>query len=129
MEKREGIKHYGSAMIRGLILSAVLSAFLILAVAFVMMKFSPGDTLTGWMVFGIYFFASLSGGTAAGRRAGSRRFVWGLCLGILYYLGWLLLSLSTVKSVPTDLTHAWITGGICMLGGMAGGILSGLFAK
>lgn len=106
--------------------TAVVCSFLItvlflVLVAFVALKAGLGENVISGMMMVIYVLAPAVGGFVLGKKRKVNRFLWGLCVGIVYFIVYVILALLT-KTVPfTDI--AWVAVPVC-LGGMAGGMLS-----
>jgi len=117
MEQKRLLKEIGMAV--GL--SFLITIFFLVVVAFLMFKAGLGeDTVSKIMIVG-YVFAPAVGGFLLGKKRKVSRFLWGLCVGIVYFLVYALIAVCT-KDVPiTDIL--WVAVPVC-LGGMAGGMLS-----
>ena len=98
-------------------------SLLILAVLLYKLDLGEGQITAGIVI--IYILSCFFGGFLLGRQAESRRFLWGLVLGGVYFLLLLLISgllepgnLAGGKTMLTSLF-------LCLGGGMLGGMLAG----
>ena len=93
-----------------LLFCAILTGILLLLLAFLMyrLRFSEGIVTV----------------CITGKREGSRKFLWGLLAGSIYFI--ILLILSMVMKTPGDLStiHTLTVLALCAGGGMLGGMLS-----
>ena len=76
-------------MIRALaaaqVLAWLITAALLLAMAFVMWKFQPDMSKMQLGIYGIYVLSCLFAGRYTGKRGAHRKFLWGMCSGMLYF--------------------------------------------
>ena len=109
---------------RSLLVSYLLSALFLtlLALALFQMKLSPSAVSGG--VYAVYGLSCFIGGVLAGKGSGSRRFFWGLCSGLLYFLILALMSLLLNGSLGEDSGRLPLILGICAACGTVGGMIS-----
>lgn len=108
---------------KAMVLSCMVSVLLIVVTAFVMLK--TGFSLNSAKVISgiIYFMSSFSAGFVMGKVMETRKYIWGICCGVTYFL--IIFALSAVMeggaAIGIGVFTAFIisiTGG--MLGGMVG---------
>ena len=75
------------------------------------------EDVLGWLIV-------LIGGIIIGKITQTRRFIWGISLGIFYFLLLLLITLGVYRTVSTDMVNLITTWILCVGGGMIGGMLS-----
>ena len=75
-------------------------------------------------IVAIYIAATLIGGLAAGKMAKSRRFLWGLMTGVLYFVLLILITLGVYRTLDGSGIHMATTFVLCAGGGMIGGMIS-----
>ena len=68
--------------------------------------------------------STFSGGFVIGKLAGVKKFLWGLLLGIMYFVLLLLISLGIYHSLQSDMMNLVTTFLLCAGGGMLGGMVS-----
>ena len=71
-----------------------------------------------------YVISTFSGGFVIGKLAGVKKFLWGLLLGIMYFVLLLLISLGIYHSLQSDMMNLVTTFLLCAGGGMLGGMVS-----
>lgn len=107
-----------------LILAYVVTGFMLLLVALLLYKVRLSAKAVAVSIILIYIIATFLAGFLAGKKLKSRKFMWGLLLGISYFLILVLISLAVNHSV-SDLTNSLLTTLLlCAGGGMLGGMLS-----
>lgn len=98
------------------------AALLVLALLLYKMQLSENIVSVGIMV--IYVIAGLLGGFVAGKRMKTRRFLWGVLMGAVYFLVLLAGSFILNRGITSDLLHVVTTLVMCMAAGMIGGMIS-----
>ena len=112
------------SMLRSLILSYLLSALLLVILAFALYRLRLKEGQVNLMVFGIYFAACFLGGLAAGKGMKRRRLFWGFLAGLAYFLALFAVSWVMNRGSAIDLEHSATVLGLGVLGGTLGGIVS-----
>ncbi|MDO4329311.1 MAG: TIGR04086 family membrane protein [Lachnospiraceae bacterium] len=109
---------------RSLFFSYLLSALLLTALAFGLfqLKLAPSRVAAG--VYGIYAVSCFLGGLLAGKGLKSRKFFWGLLIGLLYFLLLALMSFLFNKGLRNDTAALTRVLGICAVSGTVGGMIS-----
>ena len=109
----------GMKVLRALIFSYLVTGISLLILAVLLYKLDLGEgQITAGIVI-IYILSCFFGGFLLGRQAESRRFLWGLVLGLLLISG--LLEPGNLAGGKTMLTSLFL----CLGGGMLGGMLAG----
>lgn len=107
-----------------LVLSYVLTACLLLLLAFILYKFRIPESIVNIAVIVIYIGVTFAAGFIAGKYYKVKKFLWGLVLGSVYFLILVLVSLIGGVSdtvIGSGVVTTWI---LCAGGGMLGGMLS-----
>lgn len=107
-----------------LVLSYVLTACLLLLLAFILYKFRISESIVNIAVIVIYISVTFAAGFIAGKYYKVKKFLWGLVLGSVYFLILVLISLIGGVSdavIGSGVVTTWI---LCAGGGMLGGMLS-----
>lgn len=107
-----------------LVLSYVLTACLLLLLAFILYKFRISESIVNIAVIVIYIGVTFAAGFIAGKYYKVKKFLWGLVLGSVYFLILVLVSLIGGVSdavIGSGVVTTWI---LCAGGGMLGGMLS-----
>ena len=111
-------------MLKSLLFSYVLTAGLLLLLALMLYRFSLQEKIVNIGIIVIYIAVTFFAGLLVGKRAGSRKFLWGLLMGTLYFAVLALVSLAVNRSI-SDVASNFVTV-FCLCGGsgMLGGMLS-----
>lgn len=125
--EHQGTKKSGGVivtMLKCLLVSYVLTALLLLALAGALWKLGLGERLVCGAVIVIYVAATLAGGFLAGKCRESRKFLWGLLTGIAYFTVLAVMSLVVNGEMSALGDSFFTTLVLCAGGGMLGGMLS-----
>lgn len=113
-----------SAILKSLVLSYIITALLLLFLAFLLFQFRLDEGKAAIGIIIIYLLSCFAGGFFAGKKCGSRKFLWGLAVGCIYFFVLLAVSALTEKGLSAQpgqiVTTFLLAGG----GGMLGGMLS-----
>lgn len=100
----------------------ILTAGLLLLLAFMLYRFSLSEKVVSICIIAIYIAVTFLAGLIAGKRAGRKRFLWGLAMGLTYYA--ILVIVSVIMNRGTEeiagnmLTVFFLCAGSGMMGGM-----------
>lgn len=124
MIKRLAVSSRITFILKTLFLSYLLTALLLLLLSLLLYRFSLSEKIVSAGITVIYVVANFLSGFLSGKREQTKRFLWGLLMGILYFV--LLSAISLVVNADTvSLGSGFITTLIlCCAGGMLGGMLS-----
>ena len=128
MEKKQiqnqGMEVKAIWILKALLCSYFVTGILLLLLAFLLYQFGldEGKITAGIMV--IYVLSTLVGGFVAGKLAKTRRFLWGILIGVLYFLLLLLISFGIYRGIQEGTSQILITWLLCIGGGMIGGMIS-----
>lgn len=106
-----------------LLLSYVLTVLLLLLLALLLYRLDLAVKIVSVGIIVIYVAASFLAGFLAGKKMGSRKFLWGLIMGSVYFLVLALISMAANQSaagVTDNFLKVYI---ICAGSGMLGGML------
>lgn len=107
-----------------LLFSYILTVGLLLFLALFLYRFGLAEKTVSIAIIFIYIIASLFAGFISGKKMGTRKFLWGLLAGVLYFTVLLCVSLVIehgAAGISGNLvTVFFICGGSGMLGGMLG---------
>lgn len=111
-------------ILKGLLISYLLTAGLLLLLALLLYRFSLSESVVSLCITGIYIVVTFLAGFLAGKREGARKFLWGLLMGVLYFMILVLVSLA-VNHGLSGLTASFFTVlALCAGSGMLGGMVS-----
>lgn len=111
-------------VVRTLLITYIISGLLMVALAFALYRFRLPESQINLGVNAIYIISCLVGGFIAGKVMKSRRFLWGLLTGILYFAALFLMSFLQNGGFTDGMIHIATVLGMCAGSGMAGGMLS-----
>ena len=114
----------GSVLLKALLVSYLVTAVLLLILTMLLYKLelSEGKVTVGIVVS--YVLSTFLGGLMAGRMLKTRKFLWGLVLGLCYFLLLLLISFGVYQGIHAGWQNALTTCVLCGAGGMLGGMIS-----
>ena len=104
--------------------SNILFLLKLLLLALFLYKFQLSEKIVSIAIIVIYVIAVFFAGFMTGKRMGSRKFLWGLAVGLAYFAVMALISLAVNHEFKDLGTHFFTTLSICAAGGMLGGMLS-----
>ena len=111
-------------LLKGLLFSYIITAFMLLILAFIMLKLdTPSIVISGGINLA-YIISAFAGGFFAGRRIEQKKFIWGMLLGLLYFVVLLLVSLMMNRVSPLPVGNMITVFVISVLSGMLGGMIS-----
>lgn len=124
MIKRLAVSSRITFILKNLLLAYLLTTGLLLLLSLLLYRFGLSEKIVSAGITGIYVIANFLSGFLAGKREQTKRFLWGLLMGLLYFV--LLTAISfIVNSSTVSLGSGFITTLIlCCAGGMLGGMLS-----
>lgn len=111
-------------LLKYLLISYVITAMLLIIMSFLLYWFdlSPGAVSVG--IIAVYVISCLVSGMLAGSRAGHHRFLFGLLMGLAYFLLLTLISM-IVDGSTFEIDRQFLTVlCLCSGGGMLGGMIS-----
>lgn len=110
--------------IKTLLLSYGMTAVLLTGLAFLMYQMKLGAAQASWGVTVIYLLACAVGGFLTGKRVGSRRLLWGLVSGGLYFVILWMLSLILGGGMQGEMQELLTALAACLAGSAVGAFLS-----
>lgn len=112
------------ALLKGLLFSYIVTAFLLLLLSFLMLKLDlPAVAISGGIILA-YIVSSFIGGFFVGKKTEQKKFLWGLMMGVFYFVVLLMISLLWNKVSPMPIGNLLTAFVICGISGMIGGMLS-----
>ena len=92
--------------------------------ALLLYRFDLSEKVVSGCIVGIYIIVTFLAGFLAGKREGSRKFLWGLLLGGLYFLILTVISLAVNQGMNEVSGNFFTVLILCCGTGMLGGMLS-----
>ncbi|OUP20271.1 hypothetical protein B5F29_06315 [Lachnoclostridium sp. An196] len=112
----------GVRVVKALLVSYLLTGGLLLLLAGLLYRFRLDEGKIQIGIILIYIVSCFAGGFLAGKMMKSRKFLWGVLLGLLYFLIMTLVSLAVNRGLQDGTTSYFTTFLLCMGGGMLGGM-------
>ena len=110
--------------IKGLLFSYIVTAFMLLLLSLLMLKLDlPGAVISGGVNLA-YILSTFVGGFFVGKKLEQKKFLWGLVMGVLYFLVLMLVCLMMNSNTPLPLGGLFTVLMICGLSGRFGGMIS-----
>ena len=110
--------------IKSILASYIVNGILLLVLTFFMYKFELNEKIVSAAIVGIYVVSTLIGGVIIGKLTKSKRYLWGMVLGILYFVLLLLITLGVYRTLNGDSVSIVTSLILCAGGGMTGGMIS-----
>lgn len=128
MEKKTGgrpeIEQRAADVIKALLCAYIVTGILLLVLTLLLYKAGLSEENVNAGIILTYVISTFSGGFVIGKLARVRKFLWGLLLGVVYFVLLLLISLGIYHSLQSDLMNLATTFLLCAGGGMLGGMIS-----
>lgn len=112
------------SLIKCLLAAWLLSGGALLLLALLLYRFQLSESVVSIGILAVYVLACLTAGILIGKCAQTRRFLWGLGIGILYFMILVLMTAAARQGFKDLGTHFFTTLMICAGSGMLGGMLS-----
>ncbi len=110
-------------VVKSLIISYIITGILLLLTALLLYRLEPQQSMVSVGILMIYVLSSFLGGILAGKGIRSRKFLWGLVTGTLYFI--MLLAASWMcGGIDAKAAEIITTMLLCLGGGMLGGMLA-----
>lgn len=111
-------------VLKAVIVVAVVTVVLLLLLAMMLFKFNMSDTAVMVGIFVIYVISNFTGGFVIGKVRGEKKFIWGIVVGIVFFISLTLLSLIVTGELYGSGLRAAGALAACVAGGMLGGMCS-----
>ncbi|MGL5258875.1 MAG: TIGR04086 family membrane protein [Lachnospiraceae bacterium] len=102
----------------------VVSIILLFVLAFILFKFSLTEYVVHLVIVGIYIISSFLSGFLLGKKMETKKYVWGLLEGVIYFGILIVLSMVFKQSIASISEQGISTFFICVVSGMLGGMIS-----
>lgn len=124
MEKKVRKDNQIMWILKSLLVSYGITGILLMLLAAALYKLNLNEGSVSAAVSAVYVVSNLMGGIMIGKLAKVRRFLWGLGLGILYFVLLLLITFGVYHTWNGDSVHLMTALVLCAGGGMAGAMIS-----
>ncbi|MCM1049706.1 MAG: TIGR04086 family membrane protein [Clostridiales bacterium] len=102
----------------------ILTAGLLLLLALMLYRFGLSEKVVSICIILIYIAVTFLAGFIAGKRAGEKKFIWGLVMGCIYFLILMAVSLIVNRGIEEPISRILTVFLMCSGSGMLGGMLS-----
>ena len=110
--------------LKSLLASYIVTGLLLLGLTFLVYRFELDEQVVVGSLVAIYVISTFVGGYIIGKLMGTRKFMWGLVAGAIYFGLLFLISYGIYREFNTNGLHSVTTVLLCVGGGMLGGMLS-----
>lgn len=111
-------------VIKCLLGAYVLTAGLLLLLAFLLYRFGLSEKVVSVCIIAIYILVTFFAGLLAGKREGKRKYLWGLAMGVLYFGILVVVSLVVNKGLEDVAGNMMTVFFLCAGSGALGGMLA-----
>lgn len=111
-------------ILKCLLISYLLTTGLLLLLALMLYRFELSEKIVSICIIGIYIIVTFLAGFLAGKREGSRKFLWGLLIGSLYFAILIVVSLVLNHGMEEVSRNFFTVLLLCCGSGMLGGMIS-----
>lgn len=112
------------SIMKALLAAYMITAVMLLLLALILYKLEPSAMVISVGIIFSYLFSSFIGGLIMGKSTKQKKFLWGMLLGVLYFVIILTVSVIMNKSVFEQIGSMVMVFAMCTLGGMLGGMVS-----
>ncbi len=124
MRTKDTAVSMGKAVGVSLFLMFAVSGALLLLLAFLLYQMELGEEVVKAGIIVIYIISGIAGGFLIGKMRREKKFLWGLCAGVIYFVLLFLISCAVNGGLPQDMVKVLTTLVLCTASGMAGGMIS-----
>jgi putative membrane protein (TIGR04086 family) len=111
------------ALLKGLLFSYIITAFILLLLSFLMLKLDLSSAVISGGINFAYILSAFIGGFFVGKKMEQKKFLWGLVMGVFYFIVLMLISLLMNRVTPLPMGSLLTVFIICGLSGMVGGMV------
>ena len=124
MKNRMGKGTQVIQIMKALLASYIVTGILLFILKLLLYKFEWDEQMITAGIIAIYVISTFAGGFILGKLKGTRKFLWGLIMGMLYFLLLFLISFGVYRSFDGNGTNVLTTLLLCAGGGMLGGMIA-----
>ena len=112
------------SLVKGLIAAYLITGILLLLLALLLYKLELDEGKVTIGIIVIYVLSCFIGGFFVGKKAGTQKFLWGMLLGVTYFLLLTAVSAVTEPGLASGFKGLLTSFIMCSGAGMLGGMLS-----
>lgn len=110
-------------IIKLLLVAYVITGVILAILALMLWKSSPSSAVVSGGILFAYVISCFVGGLLLGKKAGKRKYLWGILFGVIYFAVILVASLCLNGIVGEPVKNAVTVFALCCAGGMFGGMI------
>lgn len=122
--KQAGTERKAADMLKSLLCAYIVTGILLLVLTLLLYKAGLSEENINAGIILTYVISTFSGGFVIGKLTGTKKYLWGLLLGVIYFVLLLVISLGIYHSFQSDAMNLMTTFLLCAGGGMLGGMIS-----
>lgn len=123
-EKKEIEKSFTMPILIDLVAMYVITGILLVVLAALLGRVEMSDAAVSIGIIITYIISCFAGGFFIGKKKRRKKYLWGLSVGVFYFLVLLLGNLAVNRGFNGQIIHMVTTAVLCSLSGMAGGMVS-----
>lgn len=124
MGKKEKKESKGIWLLKALLAGYVVTGVLLMILALLLYKIDLDEQKVTMGIIATYVISTFTGGFIMGKLVEEQLFVWGLILGVIYFLLLFAVSFAVNHQLQSNGTNLITTLLLCAGGGMLGGMVS-----
>lgn len=124
MDTLEMNKSSAMPILVDLVAMYIITGILLVILAALLGRVEMSDAAVSIGIIATYIVSCFAGGFFIGKKKKKKNFIWGLCVGIFYFIVLLLGNMAVNRGLDGQFIHMLTTAVLCALSGMAGGMLS-----
>ncbi|WP_461812295.1 TIGR04086 family membrane protein [Faecalimonas sp.] len=124
MGKKEKKDLKGIWLLKALLMAYAITGVLLMILALLLYKIDLDEQKVTMGIIATYIISTFVGGFIMGKLVENQKFMWGLVLGMIYFLLLFLVSFMVNHHLQNNGTNLMTTFLLCAGGGMLGGMLS-----
>ncbi len=124
MDQMERSKNSAMPVLVDLVAMYVITGLLLVFLAALLGRMDLSDAAVSIGIIATYIVSCFAGGFLIGKKKKRKKYLWGLCVGAFYFAVLLLGNLVVNRGLDGQLVQMLTTAVLCILSGMAGGMLS-----
>lgn len=111
-------------ILKSLLCSYIVTGILLLLLALLLYKLDLNEKQVSIAVMAVYLLSTFVGGFVIGKLNQVRKFMWGMIVGLSYFVLLLLVSVGVYHSLKNGGANVLSTLLLCVGGGLIGGMLA-----
>ena len=124
MDKTQIPKNSVMPVLVDLVAMYLITGILLVVLAMLLGHVDMSDAAVSIGIIVTYILSCILGGFLIGKKKKKKKYLWGLCVGAFYFLVLFLGNLIVNRGLDGQLVHMMTTAVLCVLSGMAGGMIS-----